>query len=278
MGIADAIMLRLIGGKIMTIVDSHVHVGLKKYEPVEVLLEQMEQNGIQKALLVQYGGNYDNSYIAECLKKYQGRFSGVAIVDTNQPDAPEKLEYWVKEHGFEGIRIRANVTSPGDNKDEKPLRAIWEKIAQLGIVASVSGRLADFIHPRFEEIIRSILDLKLRIEHMGYPDLTENPPYPQYNRLMNLAMYPNVYIKFSGFYAYSKEPYPYDDTIPFIKLAYDAFGAKRIMWASDFPPVASYEGYAKALEMVDRVPFFTKSDKDWILGKTALLLWRFGIS
>jgi len=260
----------------MTIVDSHVHIGLKKYEPVEVLLEQMEQNGIQKALLVQYGGNYDNSYIAECLKKYQGRFSGVAIVDTNQPDAPEKLEYWVKEHGFEGIRISANVTSPGGNKEK--LHAIWEKIAELSIVASVSGRLADFIHPRFEEIIRNIPELKLRIEHMGYPDVTENPPYPLYRRLTNLAQYPNVYLKFSGFYAYSKEPYPYNDALPFIKLAYDAFGAKRIMWASDFPPVASHEGYAKALAMArDDIPFFTESDKEWILGKTALSLWRFGM-
>ena len=260
-------------GEIMTIVDSHVHIGLEKYEPVEVLLEQMEQNGVQKALLVQYGGNYDNSYIAECLGSFQGRFSGVAIVDTNQPDAPEKLEYWVKEHGFEGIRIGANVISPGDNK-----YAIWKKIAGLNIVASVSGRLADFTHPQFEEIIRRIPDLKLRIEHMGYPDITENPPYPKYSRLMNLAQYPNVYIKFSGFYAYSKEPYPYNDTTPFVKLAYEAFGAKRIMWGSDFPPVAPHEGYAKALEMVDKIPFFTESDKGWLLGKTALSLWRFGVT
>jgi len=48
------------------------------------------------------------------------------------------------------------------------------------------------------------------------------------------------------------------------------------MWGSDFPPVASHEGYAKALEMVDKIPFFTESDKGWILGKTALSLWRFG--
>ncbi|MHC4638486.1 MAG: amidohydrolase family protein, partial [Planctomycetota bacterium] len=239
---------------------------VEKYEPVEILLKQMKKNGVQKALLVQYGGNDDNSYIAECLTEYQGRFSGVAIVNTNKSDAPEKLEYWVKEQGFEGLRIRADVTK----------YAIWEKIAELNIVASVSGRLPDFIHPRFEAIILSLPNLKLRIEHMGYPDVTEKPPYPQYSRLMSLATkYPNVYIKFSGFYAYSKEPYPYNDTIPFIQLAYEAFSAKRIMWASDFPPVASYEGYSKALEMVDRMPFFTESDKDWILGKTALSLWRF---
>jgi predicted TIM-barrel fold metal-dependent hydrolase len=152
---------------------------------------------------------------------------------------------------------------------------IWAKIAELNIVASVSGRLPDFIHPRFEELILSLPDLKLRIEHMGYPDITEKPPYPQYSRLMSLAKYPNVYIKFSGFYAYSKESYPYHDTIPFIQLAYEAFGANRIMWASDFPPVASYEGYSKALEMLDRIPFFTASDRDWILGKTAMSLWRF---
>ena len=32
-------------------------------------------------------------------------------------------------------------------------------------------------------------------------------------------------------------------------MAYEAFGADRIMWGSDFPPVAGREGYRNALRL-----------------------------
>ena len=37
----------------MLIVDTHVHLALHIYEPVEILLAQMHHNGVEKALLVQ---------------------------------------------------------------------------------------------------------------------------------------------------------------------------------------------------------------------------------
>ena len=98
----------------MVVVDTHCHVSPYWYEPVETLLHQMNSNGVDKALLIQISNirTYDNSYLIECLRRFPGRFSAVGIVDTDRPDAPERLAEWV-EQGIEGIRLRSNFRSPG---------------------------------------------------------------------------------------------------------------------------------------------------------------------
>jgi len=44
----------------MLIVDTHCHALPHWFEPVEVLLHQMHANGVEKALLVQVRGQFDN--------------------------------------------------------------------------------------------------------------------------------------------------------------------------------------------------------------------------
>ena len=61
----------------MVVVDTHCHVSPYWYEPVETLLYQMNSNGVDKAVLIQMGGDYDNSYLIECVRRFPGRFSAV---------------------------------------------------------------------------------------------------------------------------------------------------------------------------------------------------------
>jgi hypothetical protein len=51
----------------MTIVDTHCHIGVLKYEPVESLVYMMGRSKVDEAVFIQYAGNTDNSY---------GRFNG----------------------------------------------------------------------------------------------------------------------------------------------------------------------------------------------------------
>ena len=47
------------------IIDSHVHAANNWYEPVETLLYHLDANGVDKAILVQQQGQFDNSYILD---------------------------------------------------------------------------------------------------------------------------------------------------------------------------------------------------------------------
>ena len=60
---------------------------------------------------------------------------------------------------------------------------------------------------------------------------------------------------------------------PLLALALAEFGAERLMWGSDYPPVSAREGYGNALRLPrDRfaaIPNVTEADLERIFGGTA---------
>jgi L-fuconolactonase len=260
----------------MLIVDTHCHALPHWFEPVEVLLHQMNANGVEKATLVQVRGQFDNRYLMECVRRFPGRFSAVAIVDTERPDAPQTLEGWVRE-GAEGVRLAPTTRSPGND----PL-AIWRKAAELGIPVSSLGNPQGFTSAQFEEVVKELPTLPIIIEHLGGIGRDEAAPYPTFRKILALARYPNTHIKVHGLGEICARPIPFPQPMrfptvpPLMQMAYDAFGASRIMWGSDFPPVAGREGYRNALQWtMEHIPFRSDGDKEWIFGKTALSLFKF---
>ena len=261
----------------MVVVDTHCHASPYWFEPIEVLLDEMTRNGVDKAALIQFRGVYDNTYLIECMRRFPGRFSVVAIVDTDQPDAPERLAEWVKQ-GVEGVRLSPTVRSPGSD----PL-AIWRRAAELDIVVSSLGSVEEFASAGFENVIKELLNLNIIIEHLGGAGSDMAPHYDTFRRVLALSQYPNTFMKVPGLGEICRRPMPFIQPMPFaeipplIEMAIDAFGARRLMWGSDFPPVAAREGYRNALRFpMEHVNFKSDEDKDWVFGKTAATLWRFG--
>jgi len=251
----------------LVIVDTHVHVGLDQYVPLGVLLKQIDRSGVEKAVLVQYSaghpspGNINNTYICQCAREYPHRLVAVGMVDWTKEYALEVLEYWVKEQGIQGIRMAGTAKSPGANK-----YAIWEKAAELGINISVTGNLKPIA-----EIAERFLDLNLQIEHCGMPSINGDV-------VLNLSKHPNVSVKFSlaGLQELSHQPYPHRNTHTFFKRIYNSFGPERIMWGSDFPPCLEYASYEECLDFIrKKIEYLTEEDKDYILGKTTLKMYRF---
>ena len=264
----------------MEIIDSHCHASPNWFEPVETVLDEMHRNGVSKTLLVQWSGEYDNSYLLECKRRFPGRFSVIVNVNTGQADALEQAEKLV-EQGAEGLRLRPATRSPGRN----PL-AIWHKAAELGVPVSLLGSLAEFGAAEFDNLVKELPNLKIVIEHLGHMsgDGREKtaPPHEPVKKVLELAKHPNVYIKVHGLGEFAtrstvvQKPSPFSTVPALIEMTIDAFGPMRVMWGSDFPPVAGREGYRNALRLpMDTVSFKSYDDKEWVFGKTASTLWRF---
>ena len=260
----------------MLIVDTHCHASPYWFEPIETLLYEMDRNDVGKAVLVQFKGQYDNSYLIECTRRFPGRFSVVAKVDTEKPDAPETLETWVQA-GATGIRLEATQRSPGAD----PL-AIWRKASELGIPASCPGSVEEFASSEFEDIVEGFPDLNIVIEHLGGAGGDTSPPHITYRKVLGLARYSNTFMKVPGLGEICprpfpfRQPFPFENIPPIIEMAIDAFGPRRLMWGSDFPPVAFREGFRNSLAFpMEQVSFGSEEDKEWVFGKTAMSLWKF---
>ncbi len=268
----------------MLIVDTHSHAGVNWFEPVELILHQMNLNGVQQTVLIQHAGNYHNEYLIECVKRYPGRFSAVVWVDVADPNAPDTLERWSREEGVVGMRLHPTQRSP----ESDPL-AIWRKAAELDLpVSCFVRRAADAAAPEFQAIVEEFPYLTVVLEHLAgaYRPLSPESvtaPYADYREALTLARFPNTYIKFGGLGEFCVRPFPlathysFAEIPPLMELAYDAFGPQRMMWGSDFPPVAGREGYRNSLQALVEYPCFkNQEEREWAFGKAAAAAFRLG--
>ena len=254
----------------MRIVDTHCHAGRNWFEPVEALLHQMNANVVDSAVLIQHRGSYDNRYLFECAERFPGRFAVVALVDTSSPGASDDLERWAAD-GAVGVRLAPTERSPGPD----PL-AIWRKAAELGLVVSSLGDVEAFASDDFRSLVAELRHLTIVVEHLAGVGQDDRPPYTLFQKALELAGHPNVYIKVGGLGEFSERPpvlspdFGFDDTPPFVEMTYEAFGPRRMMWGSDYPPVSGREGYRNALRGVLEHPALrTDEDREWVMGETA---------
>jgi predicted TIM-barrel fold metal-dependent hydrolase len=276
----------------MPIVESHVHIWTQDdaypFAPTlpdvpvpatdataEMLLDETGIAGVDHVVLVQpstYG--WDNRYLADSIACYPRQLAGVCLVNPLDEDAPEQLEFWVRERNFHGVRLHAVRPDSADWFTSAQTDRIWRKAADLGIPVCL---LLDLVHaPMVEEMLKRFPQVDVVLDHMGRIDVSEQPPYPVFRRFLELANYPRTYAKVSGMLHYSNAAYPFTDTHPFFRLAKDAWGPERLMWGTDWPMLLDKAGYLPRLTAVrDEMPFFTQADLEWVLGGTALRLWGF---
>lgn len=260
------------------VVDSHCHVSLTWYEPVESLLDEMDRNGVEHAILIQMQGQFNNDYQAECVRRYPGRFTSVVIVDHERPEAVGTLERLAAE-GAGGVRLRPALRSP----DDDPL-ALWRAAARLGLAVSCGGGARDFAAAEFAQLIEQFPDLPIVIEHLGSVNHPTNDAEQEalQRAVFGLARYPNTSMKIHGLGEFCRrrmpaaEPFPFEEPIPpLLDLAYAAFGARRLMWGSDYPPVAGREGYRNALRFtMERFADKSAEERDLIFGGVARSVFR----
>jgi predicted TIM-barrel fold metal-dependent hydrolase len=276
----------------MPVIDTHMHVWTTDWEQypftppearlklpeesntAEEVVETMARHGVDYTVLVQvryYG--WDNRYLADCLRRWPGRFAAQGLIDPRDPAAAERLTYWMKEHGFAGVRLSPSYDPDAGWLNSPDSNPLWRRAEELGAIFNFLIREEQL--PQLEDMAARFPGVPVVVDHMGYPNVEGDTA-----NLLRLARLPNVYVKVTEFYNHSKtRQYPYADVIPTVRRVYDAFGPQRLLWGTGFVRGENVGRipYGQELELIrEHVPFFTPEDQEWILGRTALKLWRFG--
>lgn len=236
------------------LIDSHAHVSPVWYEPVEVLLAQMDRYGVARAVLTQMIGQVDNAYQAACVQAHPGRFASVVWIDAAAADAADVIARLADE-GAAGVRLRPGARSPGAD----PL-LVWRAAQAYGLPVSCVGNAEAFTSAEFADLLAALPDLTVVLEHLGdtgKPMESEADGELRYT-VLRLARFDNVCLKVPGLGELEpRSPAGMRHGRPFggagaalLEAAVGAFGADRLMWGSDFPVVSSREGYGNALNLV----------------------------
>jgi predicted TIM-barrel fold metal-dependent hydrolase len=268
------------------IVDTHVHAiadDLGKYPKVKdayewpsltdkELLGSMDRLGIDRATLVQpyFTYHYDNSYQLDCAKAHPDRFAVVCVIDIADAKAPETLERLVDKDKVRGIRM-----FPGRQKgllDDPKTYPVWEKAIALGIPITVACNL-DELH-KMPAVVANFPKAKaICFEHMWgvkFADAT----FPETRLVTALARFPNVYLKLCPNNSYALREVK-GTAKGFYGTLIEAFGARRVMWGSNYP--AHWDVYGKIEQrlplMQEDLSFLSAPDREAFFGGTALAVW-----
>src|SRR5208337_2402589 len=167
----------------------------------------------------------DNRCTRDAILASKGKWRGVAVVD---PNIKESKLADMHEAGFRGVRI--NVLFKGGLAMEV-LEQIARLIAPLGwhLQLLIDGRDLPELAPRLRR-----LPVHFVIDHMGHMPVKLGLAHPGFTALFALAREGNCWVKLSGAYRISAQPYPYEDVAPIAKALVEA-APERMVWGSDWP-------------------------------------------
>jgi predicted TIM-barrel fold metal-dependent hydrolase len=197
--------------------------------PHEALLAHMAHTGIQRTVIVQpsfYGT--DNRCMLDSLARLQGAGRGIAVVERGTDAASLRL---LHDAGIRGLRVNVESAGVRDVQAlEEPLRYWADQIADLGwhVQIYASHHTTAALAP-----VLNSLPVPVVLDHFAMVPAGLNAHDAQLNKLLNLLVAGNVYLKLSAPYRIAQT----DPVVSATELAklFLKTNPERILWGSDWP-------------------------------------------
>lgn len=283
----------------MEIIDAQIHdphpvasLDAKYAGEFEVLLdtelarEAMDAVGVDIALV-----NTRQDFLDFAVARYPERFVGCGRLDARAADLDEQVRTFRDRPGMLAVRSSAVNWATRQESDEfrsgglEPLFAAAEK-HRLPLFLFASG-----ICPSVIPVAEKHPDLTLIIDHNGLPSpppmKLDEDPWTQLPEVLDLARYPNIAVKLTAPNALSKKPYPHDDIWLHVHKLFKAFGAERLVFASDFTRLRMAPGttergrrdqwaalYSDSVSCLRDTTEVSQSDKELLFGGALRKLLR----
>jgi L-fuconolactonase len=267
--------------------------GVRRRLMAETTMAAMAAVGVDAALL----HPTDVLWARELVHELPNNFVAIPTVWPALGDVRGQVLTAYNETGVMGVRVAPGYPRSGEGLRDlgsgawEPAFDACEKL-DFPVFVFISGNL---------QLLRPVLDahpqLRVVVDHLGMrqppTDVRDEPPLRDLPHLLDLASYPNVYIKLCGLPSLSAEPFPFTDMWPALLSIVEKFGAERAFWASDIsrfqgriawgPPdrrgIQQYPGkhtYDESLRFIKDNRQLQAAQKSLLLGGTltTLLNWH----
>jgi len=179
------------------------------------------------------------------------------------------LEKWADREKLKGLRHIIQDEPDDDFIYRKDFNAGIARLAGTGLVYDIliyERHLAaaiDFVDRHPSQVF--VLD------HIAKPRIKERVLEPWRSRIFDLAKRDNVYCKISGMVTEADwTKWTAADLQPYLDAVFEAFGANRLMFGSDWPVCLLASSYRRWCDTVlEFIASLSKSEKDLILGGVA---------
>ncbi len=287
----------------MEIVDSQIHFGPGG---IDKTLAAMDAVGVDAVLADEFWG-LDNwgpgctlpngayrvtSPTAELAAwLHPDRFSYVLRIDRLDPEAESLVRMAKDAPHCRAIRMLPALTAAEleafASGAYDPIFTLAERIGMpvflfiAGHVELMPRYLAQF--PRLQFIVDHCgmpMEANISFLDAATPDQQHSGPDVAYfDEVLKLAVHPNVALKWSHAQGmFGMRDYPSIGLRPYLRRAIDAFGANRVMWASDHGGNQTGETWGELVHYIRDSPDLSADEKSWLMGRTVrtVLGWEKG--
>jgi L-fuconolactonase len=244
----------------------------------ERLAPEIRASGVTSSILVQAADTYDDTFymldVAENSEFVQGVVGWVPFERPNE--ARVALDTFTKNKYFKGVR---NLTHDYSNPKYESDDAWITRPAVLETLTHVErlGLSLDYVSVKPEHT-RNILSiakkfpmLKIVVDHFAKPPIAAHEMEPWASSMAEIAVFPNVYAKFSGLNTASDlANWSVADWQPYADFMLKTYGADRIMMGGDWPVIVLGNTYVEIWKaQLEVISGYSQEDQDWIRYKTA---------
>lgn len=234
------------------------------------IVQMFDAYGVRHALVVgpNSGYNLDNRCLLDTLARNANRFRGIAVVRNDATRADLEV---LKTAGIVGCALNPALYGTEPYKD---VDGLLQNLAALDLFVQVQVQ-DDQLLSLLPALGRS--DVRILIDHCGRPNPDAGVAQPGFRALLELGRSGRAFVKLSGHVKYSRQPYPYADTRPYVDALIDAFTLDACVWGSDWPFLRAPEriDYGPLLKLVE-VLLPDAADRRKLLWDTPVRLFGFG--
>lgn len=243
----------------------------------EALLKVMDENGVEKAVLLQ--GNwlgFQNEYTYEAIKKYPSRFTGAATYDPFCINADQIRKHLFDDLGFKAVKFELSTGSglmanrPPVYLDGTVMNECYKHAREKGLTV-----VLDIGRPRnpcwqVEAVASAVAkypEVTFVLCHLLSPQKDDTELLKS---ALNQLVRDNVYFDVSSLAHNQKlETYPYPTAVEHLKNAKKIVGADKLLFGSDMPCGLACDSYQNLVNYVIYGGVFTKSELDDVLYNNA---------
>lgn len=244
------------------------------YEDLRI---RMADAGVDRAILIppSFAGGR-SEYSLEAAAKYPEQLAVMAALQLNRPDGREYLEALI-EQGALGVRITFS-----HDYDENWIRDgtadwFWPVAEKMNIPVMMNAPSG---HKDIARVAEHHPDLRLIFDHMGRQKkmngigklerMRDDDFGPGIAPTLELARFPNVFVKLTSVPSNSTQEYPYRNLHAALKRIIDTFGPRRCFWGTDLSGIlrSTKCTYAQAVTMfTEEMDFLSREDLEWVMGR-----------
>lgn len=275
------------------IIDSHQHFW--KYDPVrdswidasmkdlrrDFLPADLEglykDHGIDGCVAVQADqSEQETDFLLQYATQYPFIKGVVGWVDLLAKDIESRLDHFSNNKYFKGVRH----VLQSENDDFMLTPDFQHGISKLGSF-DLTYDLLVYPHQLQNTItlVEKYPEQKFVLDHLAKPPIKSKKIDQWELRLRELSKYPNVCCKLSGMLTEADWlHWKKEDFKPYMDVIFDAFGAQRILFGSDWPVCLLAGDYGQVLDIVQGyIKQLPKEEKLMIMGGNAQSFYNLGL-